>query len=70
MLVEWTDIESGEGDMAECWLNFYDHWRRNDGVRLVTMLEEHGMRLVSENNDLYVEFENAEDATAFILRWS
>lgn len=70
MLVEWTDPDSGEGDMAECWLNFLDHWHHTDGVRLVTMLQEHGIRISSESNDLYLEFETEEAALFYKMKWS
>jgi hypothetical protein len=57
------------------WLNFYHMCRKsrqleNGYIPIYQILLEWRGKMVSEENNDYIEFEDERDATAFLLRWS
>lgn len=72
----WTDdIGIVHVKAEKYWVNFYYIYSKsrrleNGYIPVDQILLEWGGKMVREENNDYVEFDDEQDATAFMLRWS
>lgn len=72
MKLEAAWMEYGRVHVSDCWENFRRGSTFSGPTERAERLAEWGAVWIEDNETWcrYIEFENEEDATVFILRWS